>query len=229
MADKDLFDEDEKKEDEDEKEDEGDDDKKEDEGGDDKKEDEGGDDKKDDDDKGWINGSIGSLIEDRPGNNIVTNNLSLPVMPAFNFVLRVEGLYDIPCKSIRGLRKENEFEYIQEGGLNDYVHLKRKPISKPFTFQVERYAGTDTVDVLELGTELTLPLMLFVYDRPLTSNFLDAHRVYTFTGCTVISKEYGDLNAETSALLTETVTIAFRELVCVNTVWSTSFRERDRM
>ena len=223
MADKELFDEDEKKEDEDEKEDEG---------GDDKKEDEGGDDKKDDDDKGWINGSIGSLIEDRQGNNIITNNLSLPVMPAFNFVLRVEGLFDVPCKSIRGLRKENEFEYIQEGGLNDYVHLKRKPISKPFTFQVERYAGTNIniVDPLALGTELTLPLLLFVYDRPIMEvSTWDVHRTYTFTGCTVMSKEYGDLNAETSALLTETVTIAFRELVVVDVPKTTGYFDRDRI
>jgi hypothetical protein len=38
-------------------------------------------------------------------------------------------------------------------------------------------------------------------------------RTYTFTGCTVMSKEYGELNAESSGLHTETTTIGYRELV----------------
>lgn len=160
--------------------------------------------------------------------DVFASNNEVAVMPGFNFVLRVEGLFEIPCRAIKSLRRENEFEYIQEGGLNDYVHLKRKPISRPFTFQVERYAGTDILDPLALGTELTLPLMLLVYDRPKTSNFLDAHRVYTFWGCTVTAKDYGELNAESSSLLVETTTIAFREMTCIDTPWDT-FRKRSRM
>ena len=135
------------------------------------------------------------------------------VMPAFNFVLRVEGAINVPCKAIKNLRRENEFEYIQEGGLNDYVHMKRKPISKPFTFQIERYAGTDTLDPLSLGTELTLPLLLFVYDRP---DGAGIHRYYAFSGCTVIAKDYGELNSEHSGLVVETTTIAFREMACID-------------
>ncbi len=161
--------------------------------------------------------------------NLLVFNDGLTVMPATHFVLRVEGAIDVPCRAIRNLRRENEFDYIQEGGLNDYVHLKRKPISRPFTFQVERYAGVDTLDPLSLGTELTLPLILFVYDRPQTSNAMDAHRYYTFTGCTVTAKDYGELNAERSGLLVETTTIAFREMACIDTPWSDSFRERDRL
>ncbi len=161
--------------------------------------------------------------------NLLAYNQGLTVMPSMHFMLRVEAAIDVPCRAIRNLRRENEFEYIQEGGLNDYVHLKRKPISRPFTFQVERYAGTDTVDPLALGTELTLPLILFVYDRPLSANFVDAHRYYTFTGCTVTAKDYGELNSERSGLLVETTTIAFREMACIDTPWTDSFRVRDRM
>ncbi len=138
---------------------------------------------------------------------------------AFNFVLEVEGIYFLPIKSVRAFTKENEFEYIREGGVNDYVHLKRKPISKPFTFQIERYVGTERfLDPLANGTELILPLILYVYRHKARQGITAAaptwpSRVYTFTGCTVMSKEYGELNAEKAGLVTETTTISYRELV----------------
>ena len=147
------------------------------------------------------------------GNKLVVNTGLNPVVN-FNFMLRVEGVFDLPCKSVKGIHRENEFDYIQEGGLNDYVHLKRKPISKPFTFQVERYVGVNWVDPLPLGTELTLPVILFVNTHVFPG--LQPVRNYVCTGCTVISKDYGELNAEVSGLLVETVTIAYREMVCLD-------------
>lgn len=149
--------------------------------------------------------------------NIFVYNQSTAAMPAYSFLLRVEMVIDVPCRAVKNLRRENEFDYIQEGGLNDFVHLKRKPVSKPFSFQVERYAGIDYVDPLTLGTELFLPVLLFVFDMP--SKTLKLHRTYTFTGCTVIAKDYGELNAEKSELLVETTTIAFQEMLCVDTPW----------
>ncbi|MCR5155845.1 MAG: hypothetical protein K6C96_04110 [Butyrivibrio sp.] len=143
-------------------------------------------------------------------------------IPAFNFVMEVEGLYFLPIKTVRAFTKENEFEYIREGGVNDYIHLKRKPISKPFTFQIERYIGTERfLDPLALGTELILPLVLYVYRHKARAGLTASApawpaRVYTFMGCTVMSKEYGELNAEKSGLLTETTTIAYRELGVIN-------------
>lgn len=147
---------------------------------------------------------------------------------AFNFVLEVEGLYFLPIKTVRAFTKENEYEYIREGGLNDYVHLKRKPISKPFTFQIERYVGTERfLDPLANGTELVLPLILYVYRHKARSGISQSApewpaRVYTFTGCTVMSKEYGQLDAEKSGLLTETTTIAYRELVVLTNPFQAS-------
>ena len=101
--------------------------------------------------------------------------------------------------------------------------MKRKPISKPFTFQVEKYVGTERfLDPLALGTELILPVILYVYrhqarqgvDKNAAAPAYPA-RMYIFTGCTVISKEYGELNAEQSSILTETTTIAYRELIAI--------------
>lgn len=155
----------------------------------------------------------GNIDYNDSGNDFVTN-LGLHPLVNFNFMLRVEGIMDVPCKSVGSFTKENEFEYIKEGGLNDYVHMKRKPISKPFTFTVERYVGVDAIDPLPLGAELVLPLLLFV--SRYGNKFTAMARTYTFTGCTVISKEYGRLDAEKSGLLTENVTIAYREMVIVD-------------
>lgn len=148
-----------------------------------------------------------------PGNILVRNTGTVPV-PNFSFMLRVEGIFDLPCKSITGISRENQFDYIQEGGLNDYVHLKRKPINQPFKFQVERYVGVNWIDPLPLGTELLLPVILFVNKSVFPT--LDAVRTYAFTGCTVIAKDYGEMNAESSGLLVEKVTIAYREMVCLD-------------
>ncbi len=146
--------------------------------------------------------------------NFLVYNTGKNVSPNFNFMLRVEGLFDLPCRKVRAFTKANEYEYIQEGGLNDYVHMRRKPVSQPFTFQVERYVGVDYIDPLQPGTDLILPIVLFVCRMEMKNNFMP-FRTYTFTGCTVMSKEYGELNAEQSGLHTEITTIGYRELVRV--------------
>lgn len=142
----------------------------------------------------------------------VVNTGNRPLV-SYNFMLRVEGVFDVPCKSIRAFTKENNYEYIREGGLNDYVHMRRKPIDKPFTFQVERYCGTDWFDPMPNGTELALPVILLISRSH--NNFDEAKRTFAFTGCTVMGKEYGQLDADKSGLLTETTTIAYREMMCL--------------
>ena len=152
-------------------------------------------------------------------NWIVWNQGKNPLVN-FNFMLRVELAVDLPCKSVRAFSRELEYDYIQEGGLNDYVHMRRKPISKPFTLEVERYVGVDYVDPLPLGADLVLPVMLFVsraHDQFIPGVVA---RTYIFTGCTVMKKTYGDLVADQSGLLVETTTIGYREMLCVDIPWS---------
>ena len=139
----------------------------------------------------------------------------------YNFMLRVELMFDLPCKSIRAFTREMEYEYIQEGGLNDYVHMLRKPISQPFTLEVERYVGVDYVDPLPLGGALKLPLLLFVGREPNQFIPLLVARTYAFTGCCITKKTYGDLVGDRSELLVETTTIAYQEMVVVDIPWST--------
>ena len=146
--------------------------------------------------------------------NIVVANQGLNPLVNYNFMLRVEGIYDLPCKSVHGFQKENEYEDIQEGGLNDYVHIRRKPVTKPFTFQVERYVGIDYFDPIPNGAELILPVILLV--SRIQNDFGRTKRAYVFTGCSVMSKSFGELNAEKSGLLVETSTISYREMMCMD-------------
>jgi len=152
--------------------------------------------------------------------NIFVMNAGVSPVPSFNFMLRVEGVMDLPCKSIKAFSREVEFEIIQEGGLNDYVHMRRKPISKPFYIEVERYIGIDYVDPLPLGAELMLPLVLIVSRRAGQFYPMVSARTYFFTGCTVTKKTYGEMNAEQSGLFVETTTIAYREMMCTDAPWS---------
>lgn len=160
------------------------------------------------------------------------NKSQLNPAVSYAFALEVEAAFFLPLRSVRVFTKENEFDYYQEGGLNDYVHMLRKPVSKPFSFQVERYVGVDAgfldmnsgfIDPLALGTDLILPLVLYVNRSPSANwykniSFTNCARAYVFTGCTVMSKEYGELNAEQSKLLTETTTISYRELFVLNQI-----------
>ena len=160
------------------------------------------------------------------------NSAELNPAVAYAFALQVEAAFFVPLRAVRVFTKENEFEYYQEGGLNDYVHMLRKPISKPFTFQVERYVGVrkemlglGMIDPLALGTELILPVVLYVNRSPAGQwynniSFTNCARAYIFTGCTVIQKEFSELNAEQSKLHSETITIAYKEMFSIDQVFS---------
>ena len=94
--------------------------------------------------------------------NFLFMNQGLHPVVNYNYMLRVEAVFDLPCKSIKAFSRELEYEIIQEGGLNDYVHMKRKPRSSPYTLEIERYVGLDFFDPLPLGADLALPVVLFV-------------------------------------------------------------------
>lgn len=161
-------------------------------------------------------GTEGTIAE----NNILVWNQGRNPLVNFNFMLRVEAIFDLPCRKIHAFSREMEYEYYQEGGLNDYVHMLRKPISRPFTLEIERYVGVDYIDPLPLGAELTLPVLLFVGRNPNQFIPLLTARTYAFTGCCVMKKEYGELDAENSGILTEIITLGYREMLCVDIPWS---------
>lgn len=126
------------------------------------------------------------------------------------FLLRVDAVYDLACTKVSGIVQEKEYENIVEGGVNDYVQLREKPSSKPNILQVERYIGERYLDPLPVGKRCEIPLVLYV-DRHLDF-FVNAPMTFTFSGCTVLGKKYGDLDAERSGLLTETIQIAYQQV-----------------
>lgn len=137
-------------------------------------------------------------------------------IPAYSFSLWVDAQV-VPLRSVKPFRYEAEYDVIQEGGVNDYVHLVRKGVTKPFTLTVERYADTSIVlETLSVGYESTLPMLLLIYNAAESVSSKMPLRTYVLTGTKVMSKEYGELNSERSGLLTETVTIAYKTITCVN-------------
>lgn len=155
------------------------------------------------------------------GNYLVYNQGNAPLVNN-HFMLRVELLFDLPCKAVKGFTREMEYELIQEGGLNDYVHRRRKPNSGRFSFEVERYVGLDYIDPLPLGAELVLPVLLFVsrYQGQFIPGVVA--RTFVFTGCTVASKTYGELDAKDSGLMVETTRIDYNEMLCIDIPWSSA-------
>lgn len=131
------------------------------------------------------------------------------------FLLRVDAVYDLACTRVSGIVQEREYENIAEGGVNDYVQLREKPSSKPNILQVERYIGERYLDPLPVGKRCEIPLVLYV-DRHLDL-FVNAPMIFTFSGCTVLSKKYGDLDAERSGLMTETIQIAYQQVAVEKT------------
>ena len=126
-----------------------------------------------------------------------------------NFLLYLDQK-QIPCKSIRAFATEREEEYIQEGGVNDYVHIRPKPVTKPFTLEIERYVTADFTDDLPVGEALKAPLVLEVGKNETMRQEPSVR--FTFKGCAVTGKSYGDINAEKGGILVETTTVTYQEM-----------------
>lgn len=135
-------------------------------------------------------------------------------MPNYIFLLRVDALYDLPCTKVSGIVQEKEYENIMEGGVNDYVQLREKPVSKPNILQVERYIGEDHFDPLPVGYQGTVPLVLYV--SRYVHDFNRATMTFSFSGVTVTSKKYGELDAEKGGLMSVTTEIAYQQVSVEN-------------
>jgi len=161
-----------------------------------------------------INGVIGSTSTSKGSDDGWL--LSSAPLQNFNFWLLVEGVMSVPLKSVHAFQKVNQYERIKEGGVNDYVTIKRSPIQEPHQLVVERYMMSSIADPLANGAELTMPLVLGIeHTSKSWSDSSHAARYYAFTGCTVMSKEYGELNAERSGLATEVITIGYKMMYVV--------------
>lgn len=145
-----------------------------------------------------------SEIHTDTGENPLINN---------NFLLRVDAVYDLPCRRISGMKQQKEYENITQGGVNDYVYLREKQVQKPQELVIERYIGVGFFDPLPVGKQLSLPLVLYV--SRYIDDFNDPKQTFLFYGCTVTAKSYSELDAEKSGLLVETTTVAYQYMKTV--------------
>ena len=124
-----------------------------------------------------------------------------------NFTVRAGG-GEIPCRSVQGIQKEREQEFIREGGQNDFVYVRPKPVSRAQTLKLECLASKRNEDILPLGGILSEPLV--VETKPDVSSGKSVR--FTFSGCIVVDKKYGDLRAEKGGLLEEIISVAYQEM-----------------
>lgn len=140
-------------------------------------------------------------------------NFGRQAVAGMYFVLSIDGT-ELPCKSIQSMEEEQEYDYIQEGGKNDGVHIVKKPLTKPLSLKIERYVGDQFRDPLKLGTALVSPLVLKVGNRQAEQDGRITEPVlqFAFGGCQVTGKSYGGFDAEKTGLLVQTTTVIYQEL-----------------
>lgn len=143
-----------------------------------------------------------------------TEEITKNPMPNFIFLLRVDAMYDLPCTRISGITQEKEYENIMEGGVNDYVQLREKPVSKPNILKIERYIGENHFDPLPVGYRCPMPLVLYV--GRYVHDFDRAVMTFTFSGPVVISRKYGELDAEKGGLMSVATEIAYQQVTVEN-------------
>ena len=130
-----------------------------------------------------------------------------------NFVMRLNAAIDIPLRKVMSFSQELEYETIQQGGVNEYVTLVQKQASQVRYFEVEFYVSKGYSHSLTLGASFTIPIMIIVSSVPGSFELESIKRMYAFTGCTVIGRTYGELDAEKGTLIVETAKIAYERMV----------------
>lgn len=133
----------------------------------------------------------------------------------YHFLLRVDAVTDVACKKVEAFANEAEFEYLQEGGVNGYVHMLQKPTTAPKILQIECYANNNLTSTFTVGSRKTLPIILYVSKQ---ANNIDTNyaKQFIFTGCVIKKKTNGALDAEQGGLITDIVEIAFETVTVVN-------------
>lgn len=132
----------------------------------------------------------------------------------YHFLLRVDALIDVACKSVQAFGNEAEFEYLQEGGVNDYVHMLKKPITSPKVLQIECYATSTVLNAFPLGTKMLTPMILYI-SKQAENIDINFAKQFIFTGCVVKKITNGELDAERSGLITNTIEIAFETVTAI--------------
>lgn len=120
------------------------------------------------------------------------------LLTAFRFKVVLDK-YEFGFSKISGMKRECTTFTIQEGGLNDRVHVLPGPTTGCGTLSLERgsYAG-ELFPFYKVGERLKTPMRVEMWD-PTGRGQIE--KCYTLTGLVVRKWEAGELDALQNALL----------------------------
>lgn len=160
-----------------------------------------------------------------PGIGGITNTGISENVMNFRFVVWLESQF-LAFQSVSGISQKIEYEYITEGGNNDFPRALRKPISSPQQLVFKRgyrinklgpsalWSGFgDSRKSAALEKENSIG-MIFVLDR---SGSIQS--MYSFITMGMVSWELDELNAQKPQTLIETFTVNHRGITNVPVPW----------
>ena len=118
---------------------------------------------------------------------------------AYQFLVCI-GNQEYGFSKISGLRRERENFMIQEGGLNDRVHILPGPAKTGGTIRLERgvYTG-EFLPFYMVGERIGNSMTVELWDDPLKRK--GKKKIYRLTGLVVKAWEAGDLDAGQNQIL----------------------------
>lgn len=135
------------------------------------------------------------------------------------FLVEIEN-YWISFSKVSNIQRAVEYDTIQEGGVNGFVHTLVKPSAQAQTIQFEKgisVMGDDSLKKLKLtpGLRLLHPIGVYIYaDDPTFNNKAgrELERSYRISGCMVSKWELGGLDAMSSEVLVDKFEVVYSEV-----------------
>lgn len=157
---------------------------------------------------------------------ILEDFLENDVMTGYSFSVIINGGKALQFSKISNMGAELEYETYCEGGLNSYPHILPKPSSAAGKLSLTRYvhSGDSGLSVF-VGMKMSIPLYVSVKNANRTafkssksmgklSASMEAQDGFSFlfTSCIVTGQRFGDLDAQRSLLMEETIDIAYEKM-----------------
>lgn len=156
--------------------------------------------------------------------------LSDSLVPSYSFLVIVENNPLGEYTRVSNIVAEMEYETYCEGGLNTYAHILPKPASTVNRLTLQRYLRSTFVTGgrLCVGARLHSPIFLCAKNperslaqvgvgipgsgRNAASTDLSRGYSFVFSGCMVVKHSFGELDAEKSRLLEETLEVTYEKM-----------------
>lgn len=136
-----------------------------------------------------------------------------------HFLVEIDDCW-INFAKVTNIQRAVEYDTIQEGGLNGYVHTFVKPSTQVQTILFEKgvsVMGEEALKQLKLtpGLRLSQPIGVYIYaDAPTHKGVAGRGlgRSYLISGCMVSKWELGGLDAMSSEVLVDKFEVVYSEV-----------------